>query len=296
MQQLVIRASRPRGAHLSSVGHAHRYHGYATRAVVQYVRTPVKPYLLVLVAACGSRGATQDPPAPTTPPATPTEHEKLGIVFERLLVAWESPEPLFGPDGSVTVGERRWTADGADAGRHVFASSGQLRPVAIAGTPDEPRVIALGWSGLDDVPPAPPAEDRAWLVTGDVRSETAGTLTPIHHEYLGENNIELSPDGALLVTIERTDVVVRFAATGIERARHPLGAVDDSISFPDAQHVCWLDNEHVGWIGHDKTTPVLRVAAMHGAIATTPLANPPRSSRAIPRVTRQPSSSRARSP
>ena len=62
---------------------------------------------MLLLAACGSRGATQDPPS--TPPATPTEAEKpekLGVVFERLLVDWEAPAPLFGPDGSVTVGAR----------------------------------------------------------------------------------------------------------------------------------------------------------------------------------------------
>ncbi len=226
---------------------------------------------MLLLAACGSRGATQDPPS--TPPATPTEAEKpekLGVVFERLLVDWEAPAPLFGPDGSVTVGARRWNADGTGVARHVFARDGQLRPVAIAGTPDAPRMIAVGWSGLEDVPPAPPAEDRAWLVTGRLDSETS-SATPIHHEFLGENNVEVSPDGASIVTIERSDVVVRAAATGIEHARHPLGAVEKS-SFPDARHVCWIDDAHVAWIGHDKTTPVLRVAAGHGPIATTPLA------------------------
>ena len=227
--------------------------------------------LVAACGACGSRGATQESP-PSTPPATPTEPEKLGVVFERLLVDWEAPAPLFGPDGSVTVGARRWNADGTGVARHVFARDGQRRPVALAGTPDAPRMIALGWSGLEDVPPAPPAEDRAWLVTGRLDTETS-SATPLHHEFLGENNVELSPDGASLVTIERSDVVVRAAATGIEHARHPLGAVEN-ISFPDAQHVCWLDDVHVAWIGHDKTTPVLRVAAAHGAIATTPLAGP----------------------
>jgi len=181
---------------------------------------------------------------------------------------------MFGPGDSVSVGARRWNADGSEAAAHAFARDGQLHPVAYAGTADAPRVIALGWSDLDDVPAAPSAEDRAWLVIADVDSDVATTKIAIHHEFLGENNIELSPDGDSLVTIERTEAVVRAAATGIERSRHPLGTVDGEISFPEARHVCWLDDEHVAWIGTDHGANVLRVAAVHGGIAITPLAQP----------------------
>lgn len=61
---------------------------------------------VALLAACGSRGASQDPPAPSTPP-TPTETETLGVLYERLTIDRESSMPLFGPDGSVTVGAQR---------------------------------------------------------------------------------------------------------------------------------------------------------------------------------------------
>lgn len=133
-------------------------------------------------------------------------------------------------------------------------------------------MIAVGWSELEDVPSAPPADDRAWLVTADLSSAHAATTTAIHHEF-GDDNLELSPDGSLLATIERTEVVVRVATTAVERARRPLGVIDEAAS-PDPHRVCWLDDEHVAWIGIDAGAYVLRVASIHGAIASTPLAQP----------------------
>lgn len=119
---------------------------------------PKSPRLLAFLSlaglgGCSSSGAPTPSPAPQPPTAPQAQPAPaLAVLFERLLPGEDRDPPLFGPGNSLSVGARRWSASGRYLGRHAWATSGQLRPIAVTGTEDHPTIVALAWDGLEGLP------------------------------------------------------------------------------------------------------------------------------------------------
>ncbi len=225
--------------------------------------------LLIAVAACSSR---REPPAPgPAPEAVTREPAPLAVLFERTLPGGEERAPLFGPGGSIAVGERQWTRDGRYVGRHVWGTDGQVRPIGVIGSADHPLIVAIGWGGLDDEIVAtrkPNEPDHAWLLVAEPTAAKPVHVAPTAHEFL-DDGFALSPHGAALVASEGPDMVVRALPSGAVIARAPHGAA----MTDDAPVACWVDDARVTWTGRDKNSAVMRTLTITtDAIVVTRLA------------------------
>ncbi|MEO8844275.1 MAG: hypothetical protein ABI591_09985 [Kofleriaceae bacterium] len=189
---------------------------------------------MVLIAAC------RTPPAE---PVAPARSPPLEVAFERILPrsAQDQP-PLFGPDGSITVGATRWHDDGRRAERNAWDRSGQLEPIAVIGTAAHPEVVALAWSGFEI--PDRTSDDGAWLVIGAPSATTPRTATGTELQFNDrEAAIELSPACTAMVANELEALVVRSVPEGKELARSAGN-----------HHACWIDDHHVAWLGNGVLT------------------------------------------
>ena len=216
--------------------------------------------VLVLVAAAACSSSRERPAPGPEPEPVIRVPSAMAVLFERTLPGGEDRAPLFGPDGSITVGPRQWTRDGHFAGRHAWSTGGQIRPIGVIGTVDRPLVLAIGWSGLDDdvVGPQKLGEtDHAWLLAGDRLAQTATHAAATTHEFL-DDGFSLSPSRAALAASEGADIVVRALPSGAVIARAPHGAAKTD----DAPVACWVDDARVAWTGRDANGALLNTLAI----------------------------------
>lgn len=213
--------------------------------------------LLVTVAACSSSARERAPePAPEPVSRAPAP---LAVLFERTLPGGEERAPLFGPGGSITVGQRQWARDGRFLGRHAWGINGQVRPIGVIGTADRPLILAIGWGEFSEQPAG--AADRAYLIATYAHAEKPLYATPVDHEFL-EDGMALQPLGSGLVASEGPDIVVRALPSGAELVRTPHFAAKTD----DAPVACWVDNTRVAWIGRN-ALQTLEITS--GKVATT---------------------------
>ncbi|HEY5951405.1 MAG TPA: hypothetical protein VIV40_38190 [Kofleriaceae bacterium] len=219
-------------------------------------------FALVAVTACHDNGAHA--PASLAPAPVP-----FVVAFERLLPSPDQNHaPLFGPDGSITVGATRWQRDGKRGPRNQWAQSGQLRPIASVGTAADPVMLAIAWSGFEIAKRPALTDDETWLVAGapDATTPNAAIATrlPFSTDWHADvpNAIELAPGRAAFVAAEGDALVVRAVA--------PLGTALARVALTaeDGHHACWVDDGHVAWREQSGMFATLDIA--RGTIARMP--------------------------
>lgn len=219
----------------------------------------------------GCSGQSTEPPLPradkisvVSEPTAPAPAPSLAVVFERLL-GGSSGRPLFGPGGSITVGESQWRRDGT-FGSQARAIDGQIRPIAVIGSADHPTVIALGWGGMDDMPAVTSVQGEfSWLLTADAKAVKPATATAISHDFLDEG-LEVSPNREALAAIEGDSVVVRSLPAGVQLARASIG---EPIDREGKTIACWVDDARVAWTATDAGAAVLRTLTVRdGSISS----------------------------
>ena len=193
----------------------------------------IRASALVLIAACHT------PPTEPGEPGEPGEPAALEVSFERILPrSAQDQQPLFGPDGSITVGSTRWRGDGRRIERNEWDRSGQLDPIAVVGTASHPEVVALTWSGFEL--PDRTNGDRAWMVSGAPSATTPRTIAATDLQFNdAEAEIELSPARTAMVANELDALVVRSVPEGKELAR-----------IARSHHACWIDDHRIAWLGN----------------------------------------------
>ncbi len=217
---------------------------------------------LIPIAACHG-----DVPAAVQPAAVQPAPVQFAVSFERLL-PWpdRNQTPLFGPDGSLTVGSTRWQADGKRGAHNAWAWPGQLRSIASVGTPARPEMLAIAWNGLELADRPPISREETWLVAGVPTEHTPQAAVPTRLPFLEETDvpsaIELAPGRAAFVAAEGDALVVRAVA--------PLGTVLARIAVTpeDGHHACWVDDGHIAWRERAGTFATLDIT--RGTIAHVP--------------------------
>jgi len=202
-------------------------------------------------------------PAKATPAQPPPA---VAVLFERLLAGEDRAPPLFGPGDSVTVGARRWSRGGRYLGRHAWATSGQVRPIAITGTEDHPTIVALAWSGLDGLPhPMDHVHgpgDASWLITAAPDGANLTTAAETSADFL-DTAFELSPDRTALTSREGDSMVVRALPSGNVIARAPIGDPIEGLDDEEGERrACWIDDTRIAWLAREAGAPVLRTLTL----------------------------------
>ena len=237
----------------------------------------------LLVGACaGSRvplGAPQprrtESPAPVrqavTVPDEPDKPDEPDVVlYERVLPSmWGYTRPLFGADDAITVDDRMWDAAGRYLGHNLLERGGQLEPMAMLGSGDSRRIVALGWDALDEAnardhraeaDETHGAERGSWLTIGAPTQDIdRASFHAIDAEFApGTKRVAISPDGTRIALAERDRIVIRELSTGAEIA----GAVHAGDEDP---LVCWVGEASVTWLDPGSPASWVSLAAARGA-------------------------------
>jgi hypothetical protein len=225
----------------------------------------------VALVACSSKSEHVEPkPVPAAVVQAPVP---LAPLFERVLPGAEDAAPLIGPDGSIYVGARHWTRDGRFLGRHPWAIDGQIRPIAVVGTPDRPLLVAIGWGEMEGMEgfahPAVRAGggDQSWLLVA-APNETKPIAATLVDRDLYDGGFAVSPNGTAIAAAEGDAIVVRSLSSTSVIARTVIPHQDNA-----APVACWVDDARIAWTEADESRIRLRTLTVAtGTVTTTSLA------------------------
>lgn len=221
--------------------------------------------VLTVVAACSARPDRADPgPAPEPVVRVP---EPIAPLYERVLPGGSDARPLIGADGRLAIDARQWTSDGRYLGRHGWATSGQLRPLALVGTADAPLVVALAWGQADKLSGTARAEaSESWLVVASPGAVRPSQMVPVNAD-LRDAAYTVSPNRDAIAGAEGDVIVVRALPSLAVIARTPIAKSDE------APVACWVDGARIAWTEIDpKGTRLRTLTLATSTVATAPLA------------------------
>lgn len=221
---------------------------------------------LAVVAACSSKAEHVDPEPPPEPVVRVPD--PMAPLFERVLPGEETAAPLLGPGDSLAVASRRWTRDGRYLGRHAWASYGQVRPIAIIGSPTAPAIVAIAWGGMENLADGPPRQEReqSWLLVAAPDAKKPSVMVPVDSE-LSDATFTVSPSRDAIAGPEGGEIVVRALPSLAVIAKAPFEKRDD------APVACWVDGARVAWTESAPADARLRTLTVATrAVVTSPLA------------------------
>ncbi|CAN5811788.1 hypothetical protein BH11MYX2_BH11MYX2_33290 [soil metagenome] len=218
--------------------------------------------LFVVLAVCSPRSEHVAPQAAPEP----VEHapDPMGPLFDRVLPGGAKDAPLIGPGGSLYVGARRWSSDGRFLGRQPWAIDGQVRPLAVAGTVDRPLLVAIGWGGMENMPPSPahPGDpDRSWLLVAAPNEAKPMAATLVDRDFYADG-VVVSPNGTAIAEAEGDAIVVRALSTIAVIGRAAIAPHDGT---PVA---CWVDDARIAWTEVDADSARLRTLTIATNVVT----------------------------
>lgn len=197
---------------------------------------------------CGVAGCKQQAVAPAAPP-----EPQLEIARERLLPLGDRDHrPLFGPDGSITVGTTRFAKDGHRGPRSHGAIAGQLHPVAVIGTAAHPETVSIAWTDYPHPSGGEVQSNGGWLIVGDPDAGKP-TYIPTGIDFANESSdeagtaIELSPDRTAVVAIEHASDAQPESRDALVVRNLPSGKVLAHVVAPASQRACWIDAHRIAW-------------------------------------------------